>query len=221
MANGGTEPALSAKRSLRHATRAERIAARREAILSAALNEFSARGFEAARLDDVAKRAGVVKGTIYQHFPDKEALFEELIRWMFRPLVGTLKANIDADMPARMILERVAELFVRDVYHTSRKEVMRLLIIDGVRFPRVADSYYREVVVPVNDAVRTLLRRALDRGEITENAMVRFPQLLVAPWVVAIVWRGLFEHLEPLDVRGLLRAHLDQLFGAGAAQDGP
>src|SRR4051812_37338833 len=52
-------------------------AARREAILAAALDEFSARGFAAARLDDVARRAGVAKGTIYVHFRDKETLFEE------------------------------------------------------------------------------------------------------------------------------------------------
>ena len=60
--------------------RLQRSAARREAILAAALDEFSAQGFAAARLDDVARRAGVAKGTIYLHFRDKEALFQELIR---------------------------------------------------------------------------------------------------------------------------------------------
>jgi len=64
--DGGDEP------------RAQRSAKRREAILSAALEEFSAHGFEAARLDDVARRAGVAKGTIYLYFADKEALFRTL-----------------------------------------------------------------------------------------------------------------------------------------------
>jgi AcrR family transcriptional regulator len=71
--------------------RAEKSAARREAILSAALDEFSARGFAAARLDDVAKRAGVAKGTIYLHFRDKDALFQEIVRSMMGPFVGTLE----------------------------------------------------------------------------------------------------------------------------------
>src|SRR5712675_2733893 len=72
--------------------RAERQAQRREAILAAALDEFSARGFAATRLDDVAKRADVAKGTIYLYFRDKEALFQELVRAMLVPLVAALEA---------------------------------------------------------------------------------------------------------------------------------
>src|ERR1700748_2655229 len=62
--------------------------ARREAILAAALDEFSAQGFAAARLDDVARRAGVAKGTIYLYFADKETLFQELIRAQLSPVGG-------------------------------------------------------------------------------------------------------------------------------------
>src|ERR1700688_4684029 len=57
--------------------RAERAAERRAAIIEAALDEFIARGYAATRLDDVASRAGVAKGTIYLHFADKETLFQE------------------------------------------------------------------------------------------------------------------------------------------------
>src|SRR5262245_48488186 len=71
--------------------RAEQAAARRTAILAAALDEFSARGFAATRLEDVAKRAGVAKGTIYLHFKDKEALFQELVRTMLSPVVARLE----------------------------------------------------------------------------------------------------------------------------------
>src|SRR3979490_2543103 len=72
--------------------RAERAAERRGAIIEAALDEFIARGFSATRLDDVARRAGVAKGTIYLHFKDKESLFEELIRTAIVPLVSRLGA---------------------------------------------------------------------------------------------------------------------------------
>src|ERR1700756_3004283 len=71
---------------------------RREAILAAALDEFSARGFAAARLDDVARRAGVAKGTIYLYFRDKEALFQELVRVMLVPLVSAIEALPSADL---------------------------------------------------------------------------------------------------------------------------
>src|SRR5215203_1943004 len=81
--------------------RLEKSAATREAILAAALDEFTARGFAAARLDDVARRAGVAKGTIYLHFADKETLFQELIRMELSPVVGALENVSHADVPLR------------------------------------------------------------------------------------------------------------------------
>src|SRR5262245_32471116 len=111
-----------------NAARLERSAARREAILQAALDEFSARGFAAARLDDVARRAGVAKGTIYVHFRDKEALFQELVRSVLSPFVGTLEVTLKADVPVRTVFAHMIELFVREVYGTRRKDVIRLII---------------------------------------------------------------------------------------------
>src|SRR5436305_11621113 len=84
--------------------RAQKSAARREAILAAALDEFSLQGFAAARLDDVARRAGVAKGTIYLHFRDKETLFQELIRSVLSPFVGTLEIALKRDVPVRVIV---------------------------------------------------------------------------------------------------------------------
>src|SRR5437660_12898249 len=79
--------------------------ARRAAILAAALEEFTARGYEGARLDDVAKRAGVAKGTIYLYFADKESLFRELVRSMVSPVLGVLEQLREVDMPARMLVD--------------------------------------------------------------------------------------------------------------------
>src|SRR5271166_3718094 len=109
---GRPGPAATVRQNVRMA----KAAARREAILGAALDEFSARGFAAARLDDVARRAGVAKGTIYLHFRDKEALFQELVRVMLVPLVAALEALPPADVPVRALLGGFIELFVREVY---------------------------------------------------------------------------------------------------------
>src|SRR5438067_11765979 len=89
--------------------RAQKSAARREAILAAALDEFSLQGFAAARLDDVARRAGVAKGTIYLHFRDKETLFQELIRSVLSPFVGTLEIALRRDVPVRVVVGEVVE----------------------------------------------------------------------------------------------------------------
>jgi AcrR family transcriptional regulator len=193
--------------------RAERQAQRREAILAAALDEFSARGFAAARLDDVAKRAGVAKGTIYLYFRDKESLFQELVRSMLSPIVGQVEAAPMIDLPVRMVIEMIAEVFVREVFGTRRKDVIRLILTEGQRFPKLAEIYYHEVIARAVPAVRALMARAVVRGELRSDALARFPQLLVAPAMIALMWNGLFGRFAPIDVREILRAHIDMLFG--------
>ena len=196
--------------------RKEKSAARRDAILSAALEEFSLRGFEATRLDDVARRAGIAKGTIYLYFRDKESLFQELIRTMLTPIVGTIEALGAADLPVNLLAGRLVDLFVREVYETRRKDVIRLMISEGRRFPKLAEFYYSEVLSRIIAALRAVLRRAAARGEVPAG-LVDFPQLIAAPGLVAIIWSGLFEKFEPLDVRAMMNTHVDLLFAGRAA----
>jgi AcrR family transcriptional regulator len=197
--------------------RAKRSVARRAEILAAALKEFSARGYASTRLDDVAKRAKVAKGTIYLYFADKEALFQELIHAELSPVVGALEHASHADVPVRALANQLVEIFAREIFETHRKDVIRLIIAEGPRFPKLAEIYYREVIGPVMAAIRAMLKRAVERGELSSDAFVRFPQLLVAPGVVAVIWHGLFDRFEPLDVRALMRAHFDLVLGAGGA----
>ena len=197
----------------RKGARAARRDERRAAILAAALEEFAARGFAATRLDDVARRAGVAKGTIYLHFRDKESLFQELVRSMLSPLVGTIEAAALRDLPIRAVVETIVDLFVNEIYGTRRKDVIRLIIAEGSRFPKLAEFYYREVIARVLPVVRARLTLAVERGELPHNALARFPQLLVAPALVSIMWNALFGRLAPLNVRELMRAHLEVLFG--------
>ena len=196
--------------------REARSAARREAILAAALDEFSLHGFEAARLDEVARRAGIAKGTIYLYFQGKESLFQELVREMLTPVVGTIEAMGEADLPARALADRIADFFVREIYETRRRDVIRLMIAEGPRFPQLAEFYYREVLSRIIAAMRALLARAAARGEVPA-ALVDFPQIVAAPGLIAIVWSGLFERFEPLDVRAMMKTHIDLIFSRGEA----
>ena len=201
------------------AARKRRVAtpeARRTAILAAALEEFSARGYEGARLEDVAKRAGIAKGTIYLYFADKEALFQDLVRSMVNPVLTALERMRAPDIPARLLVEGMLTTFVREIYGTRRKDMIRLILAEGPRFPTIAEFYYREVVSRVLAIVRPLLERAAARGELPNDALARFPQLIIAPGLVAIMWSALFEKFEPLDVPAMIRAHVDVLFGGRA-----
>lgn len=194
--------------------RAEKTAMRRAAILAAALDEFSERGFAAARLDDVARRAGVAKGTIYLYFEDKEALFQELITTMMGPLVADLKALPNQELPPRAALEHLLAVFAKEVLGTERRRVLRLVLSDGPRFPRLAEFHYRNVVMPALAAVRALLVEAAARGEVNPR-LVDFPQLVVAPGLMSVIWSSLFDRFLPIDPEAMLRAHLDILFDRG------
>jgi hypothetical protein len=132
---------------------------------------------------------------------------------MLSPMVGALEAAPLADIPARAIAETIADLFAREIFGTRRKDVIRLIIAEGARFPKLAEFYYHEVIERVVAAMRTVLTRAVARGELPNDALARFPQLLIAPALVAIVWNGLFDRFSPLDIRELMRAHIDLLFG--------
>src|SRR5260370_239185 len=107
-------PALPKATSPKPASsRAARAAERRQAIIEAALDEFIARGFTATRLDDIARRAGVAKGTIYLHFKDKESMFEELVRTASVPLVGRLVAPPPTGGSVRTAGESFARPFIQ------------------------------------------------------------------------------------------------------------
>jgi AcrR family transcriptional regulator len=193
--------------------RAARAAERRQAIIDAALEEFIARGFAATRLDDVAKRAGVAKGTIYLHFKDKESMFEELIRTALVPLIGRLHAPPPIGGSVRDAVEGFARTFIAEVASTKRGEIVRLIVAEGPRFPAIADFYYREVVSRGLAAMRALIELGVARGEIAHKELARFPQILVAPALIAVIWQSLFSRHAPLDVTEMLRVHLDLIFG--------
>ena len=193
--------------------RATRAAERRAAIVEAAMEEFIARGFAATRLDDIAKRAGVAKGTIYLHFKDKESMFEELVRTVIVPVVARLNALPPLTGSVRDLIEAFASNFLKEVIGTRRGDLVRLIVAEGPRFPSVADFYYREVVSRGIAGMRALIELGVARGEIREKDLALYPQILIAPAMIAVIWQSLFARHAPLDAQDMLRVHLDLIFG--------
>jgi AcrR family transcriptional regulator len=204
---------VSRKLPLARPNRAERAAERREAIIAAAMDEFIARGFAATRLDDIAKRAGVAKGTIYLHFKDKESMFEELIRIAIVPLVGRMQGPPPASGTVRDLIEAFAFNFIQEVATTRRGDIVRLIVAEGPRFPSIADFYYREVVSKGLAGMRAMIELGIARGEIANKNLAKFPQILVAPAMIAVIWQSLFARHAPLDAIEMFRTHLDLIFG--------
>jgi AcrR family transcriptional regulator len=191
----------------------EKTARTRRAIVSAALDTFLERGFSDARMIDVAARAGVAKGTLYLYYPDKEALFEGVLREVISGPVASLGAMApEPGESVRSLLTRVVLPILRDMESSGRGPVIRLIVAEGGRFPALAEMYRRLVIEPASEAIRQVARHAHESGELATDALVRFPQLFVAPGLLSVLWNGLFGPARPLDAEAMFLAHMDILF---------
>ena len=187
---------------------------RRAAILAAALDVFAENGFAAARLDDVAQKAGVAKGTLYLYFPDKEALFEALLQGLVSPVLERIQAlSADQTLPSSAALEGILTVFQTEIIGTSRERLLRLIIAEGPRFPKIAEFYHREVISKGREIIRAIASRGYERGELPSDAMAKFPQLFFAPLLTAVVWRSLFSRFDPLDVNAMIECHRKLMLG--------
>ena len=176
--------------------------------MRAALLVFSQRGFEAARLDEVARKAGVAKGTLYLYYPNKQAMFEALIRSAAEPILADI-SNIAQQMPQSTdeLLAKVFSLFQREILATDRKLIFRLIIAEGPRFPSLARFYHREVITRVMASLQSIASKLDGDGRLASTDLRRYPQLIAAPLVLSLVWDSLFAKIDPLDVDGMLAAH--------------
>src|SRR6059036_4112917 len=121
--------------------------ARPEEIISAALEVFADRGFAATKLEDVARRAGVTKGTIYLYFANKEALFKALIRETIVQVIAQGEALAQSFTgSARELLERLVREYWRLVGETSLAGIPKLMMAEAATFPELTRFYYDEVV---------------------------------------------------------------------------
>lgn len=199
-----------AKRSGRPRRSAADAEAKRQRILKAALAVFSQHGFEAARLDEVARKAGVAKGTLYLYYPNKQAMFEAMVHSSVDPLLDDLSALArHQEVPPDELLETIFSLFRREVLETDRKLLLRLIIAEGHRFPQIARFYHREVISRAMGTLKAAMGILNDRGQLASEALLRYPQLIAAPLLLSVVWDALFARIDPLDVKGLLSAHAE------------
>ena len=204
-----------AKPAARRARSEEERQAKLQAILDAALDVFAEKGFADTRLEDVAARAGVAKGTIYLYVQSKESLFEALVRsGIAAPIEAAAERILALDASAETMLRMLFGWMRQEVLGTRRKEIARLVIAEAGRFPEIAALYHREVVGRGLRLLRKVAARAVARGEFKSDELVRFPQLAIAPGLVAILWANLFERFEPLDAEAMLKAHLTLLMRA-------
>jgi len=168
--------------------------ARPAEILEAALVVFSQKGFAAARLDEVAKRAGVSKGTLYLYFDGKEALFEAVVRSAIVPRIADAEALVAAhEGGAPELLAEVYRIFAQMVADPKVSAIPKLVIAESGNFPDLARFYLREVVSRGLRLMQTVLDRGMARGEFREMNAVHATRLMIAPVLFLALWRQSLE----------------------------
>lgn len=181
-------------------------------ILAAALEVFAERGFQAARLEEVAKRAGVSKGALYLYFETKADLFRAVVRDAVSPNLDRVKALTAAAVPfeqaARMGIGMLARTVVVDRRITG---VVKLVIAESRNHPELAAIWHETVVEPGVQLLSGLIAEAQKRGEIRPGDPRLFAFGLMGPMVLSMVWRETFEPVgaKALDVVGLADQHVE------------
>jgi AcrR family transcriptional regulator len=187
--------------------------ARPDEILAAALASFAERGFAATRLEDVAARAGISKGTLYLYFKGKEELFEAVVRATLLPnleRVEALAATFDG--PSALLLERLL-LTIAGVMDSRVGAIPKLVIAEAGNFPGLARFYLDEVVRRGLRLIGTILRRGIERGEFRAVDVDHAVFCVIGPMLLATLWKNSLEAYDDaaLDTQALVRAHLDLL----------
>jgi AcrR family transcriptional regulator len=187
--------------------------ARPDEILAAALASFAERGFAATRLEDVAARAGISKGTLYLYFSSKEELFKAVVRATIVPNIERVEALAASfDGPSALLLERLL-LAIAGVVSSRLGAIPKLVIAEAGNFPDLARFYLAEVVRRGLGLIGTILRRGIERGEFRPVDVDRTVFCVIAPLLIAALWKNSLEAHDdaPLDTQALARAHLDLL----------
>jgi AcrR family transcriptional regulator len=196
--------------------RKRRKDARPDEIIEAARTVFLERGFAAAKVDEIASRAGASKGTVYLYFPTKEALFEGVMRVNVLSVIESAAAAITADegVPAPVQLRMVLETFYREFVATDRKKLMHLMIAEGPHFPALLDFYHRDVVSRGMFLLTQLIERGARRGEFDPQGLDRFPKLILGPALMAALYGSLFGDRDPIDLDEYAHTHIASVMRA-------
>jgi AcrR family transcriptional regulator len=188
-------------------------------ILAAALEEFVERGYAATRLDDVAQRAGVTKGTMYLYFDSKEELLKAAVRQNVLPVIERGERLVEEHRgPSGELLREVVRAWWEFLHGTRVGGISKLMMAEARNFPDLARFYHDEVVKRGHALFARVLQRGIDSGEFRPVEVPVAVRLIVAPLIMSSIWKYSFSACEAVrvDLDRVIDLHLD-LFLRGIA----
>ncbi len=186
--------------------------ARPAEILAAALDVFVEHGFAAAKLEDVARRAGVTKGTMYLYYASKVALFKAVVRESLVPVLAMGEQMIEEHQgTAGELIRRLVVGWWEAVGETRMSGLLKLAMAEAVNFPEISEFYYAEVVQRSHRLMARAIRLGIERGEFRPVDVSVAVRVAVAPTLLAAMWKHSWGRCtgESIDPRALIDTHLD------------
>jgi len=184
-------------------------------LLDAALDLFIEHGFNATRLEDVAQRAGVSKGTLYIYFTNKEELFKAVIRKGMVPYLQRAEQLIDDyHGSSRDLIKLIIKGWWDSIGATRLSGISKLVVAESGNFPELARFYLEEVIHRGQGICARALQRGIDSGEFRKMDVNYALRIVIAPIVFLLIWKHSLLPYErkALDVERYLKTHLEILF---------
>lgn len=191
-----------------------RKADRPDEIVSAAMAVFAEKGFAAAKLDDIAKRAGVSKGAVYLYFETKEDIFRAVVERAISPNVGVIRAMAAAHPgPLADLLQSIAGVIGGLVETTPLGGVLKMVVGEARNFPEIARVWHDQLVSQALGAMAEAIGNAQARGEVRPGDPRMYALQVISPLLVGVLWRETFVPVgaQPFDLQALIRQHLETL----------
>lgn len=191
-----------------------RADARPSEIVQAAYEVFSEKGFASARLDDIAKRAGVSKGALYLYFETKQDLFEAVVKDAVAPNIGAIEAFAlgfpgPVEQLLRLMMPRVAEL----ANQSGIGKVIKMVIGESGNFPEIARIWHDDVIAKGLGVLIKVIEQGQARGEIRAGDARQHALSIIGPLLTAVIFRETFvpAGAKPFDIPSLMQQHLDNV----------
>lgn len=181
-------------------------------IVRAAMDVFAEKGFAAAKLDEIAARAGVSKGALYLYFETKEDLFRAVVGQVVAPNIAQVKAMAAAHPgPFSDLVRSLVGHVVGVVQATSIGGVVKMVIGEARNFPELARVWHDDLVSQALGALAAAVEAAQTRGEVKPGDPRAYALQLISPLLVGVIWRETFVPIgaAPFDLSALMRQHLD------------
>ncbi len=199
-----------------HPRQSRRKQARPGELLAAALDLFVEKGYAATRVEEVARRAGVSKGTLFLYFASKEELFKAVVRENISGRFPQWSSALDAFPGSSAELLRYAmQAWWAHVGDTKASGISKLIMSEASNFPELAVFYHHEVIEPGNQLIRRILQRGVQRGEFRPLDLQYGVHTILAPMLYLLVWKHSLapcaSHDPPLVPADYLAAQTDIL----------